>query len=89
LAEKFRAALTRREVAIRDFFDIAYAVQFLDFGYLDQDFLTMVNTKLAVPGNDAPDLSDTRLAVLKAQLESQLKPVLRARVTRVCDVKVK
>ncbi len=77
LAEKFRAALTRREVAIRDFFDIAYAVQFLDFGYLDRDFLTMVNTKLAVPGNNAPDLSDTRLADLKAQLESQLKPVLR------------
>lgn len=78
MAEKFRAALTRRGVAIRDFYDIWHAVQFLNFNYLDRDLLAMVNTKLAVPGNNAPDLSDTRLADLKVQLESQLKPVLRA-----------
>ena len=35
-AEKLRAALTRREPAIRDFFDIDHAVQHGLFGHRDQ-----------------------------------------------------
>ena len=50
-AEKFRAAMTRREPAIRDFFDLAYAVRDMALNTQDAEFISMVATKLAVPGN--------------------------------------
>jgi predicted nucleotidyltransferase component of viral defense system len=76
-AEKFRAALSRREVAIRDFYDIDYAVRRLDLRPQEADLIELVRQKLAVPGNEAVDVSDPRLATLRQQLEPQLKPVLR------------
>jgi len=76
MAEKFRAALTRREVAIRDFYDVDHASRNgMKFG--DPDFIDMIRKKLAVPGNDPPNLSQERLAALRSQLEPRLKPVLR------------
>src|SRR2546428_6328080 len=51
-AEKFRAALSRREVAIRDFFDIDYAVRTLGLQPQDADMVRIVKSKLAVPGNE-------------------------------------
>jgi predicted nucleotidyltransferase component of viral defense system len=79
LAEKFRAALSRREVAIRDFFDIDYAVQKLNLNAQDAAFIRLIRSKLDVPGNDPVDVSGDRLKVLRLQLEARLKPVLRAR----------
>lgn len=76
-AEKFRAALSRREVAIRDFYDIDHAVRRLDLQPQDSALIEFVRRKLAIPGNEAADVSETRLAVLRQQLEPQLKPVLR------------
>ena len=70
-AEKFRAALTRRDPAIRDFYDIDYAVRRLG------RMIELIRHKLAVPGNDAVDVSAQRLSVLRRQIEPQLKPVLR------------
>jgi predicted nucleotidyltransferase component of viral defense system len=77
LAEKTRAALTRREPAIRDFFDLDFAVQQLDLALGDDAFLGHVRAKLAVPGNDPVDVSPARRARLTQQVESRLKPVLR------------
>lgn len=77
LAEKLRAALSRREVAIRDFFDTDYATRKLDLQPLAMSFLDLVRQKLAMPGNDPVDVSDNRLKQLRKQLDSQLKPVLR------------
>ena len=77
-AEKFRAALSRRDVAIRDFFDIDYAVRRLDLRPHDATLVELVRRKLAVPGNVPVDVSEHRLAALRQQLEPQLKPVLRA-----------
>jgi len=77
MAEKLRAALTRREVAIRDFYDVEYAVRRLGFRVQDPSLVELVRQKLAVPGNEPVDVSANRLAALKAQLESELKPVLR------------
>jgi len=77
MAEKLRAALSRRDVAIRDFYDIDHAVRRLDFRPRDPALLELVRRKLAIPGNEPMDASPTRLAALKPQLESQLKPVLR------------
>jgi len=78
-AEKFRAALSRREVVIRDFYDIDYAVQRLDLRPQDPILIDLVRQKLAIPGNAPADVSERRLAVLRQQLEPQLKPVLRGK----------
>jgi hypothetical protein len=79
LAEKFRAALSRREPAIRDFFDIDYAVRKGGLRHDDAKFIDQVRQKLAIPGNDPVDVSDVRLNDLRRQVESQLRPVLRDR----------
>ena len=63
-AEKFRAALSRREVAIRDFFDIDYAVQYLGLKPDNVDLAGLVRRKLAVPGNESVDVSAERLVTL-------------------------
>jgi hypothetical protein len=43
----------------------------------DEDLVKLVGQKLAIPGNDAVDVSGGRLQALRRQLETQLKPVLR------------
>jgi len=77
-AEKFRAALTRREPAIRDYFDIDHAVTNGRLKADDTELLSLVGQKLAVPGNAAVDVSDYKLVALRHQLAGQLQPVLRA-----------
>jgi predicted nucleotidyltransferase component of viral defense system len=77
-AEKFRAALSRREAAIRDFYDIDYAVRKLGVQPLDAGLVALIKQKLAVPGNDPVDVSWPRLAALRQQLDAQLKSVLRS-----------
>lgn len=79
MAEKFRAALTRREVAIRDFYDIHYAVTNQGLTPGDAELVGLVRQKLAVPGNDAVNIGTDRLAALREQLDTQLRPVLRRR----------
>ena len=76
-SEKVRAALSRREPAIRDFFDLLYADRMIKLDFLDLDFLNMVKTKIDVPGNDPIDISVNRKQELNRQLVGQLKPVLR------------
>jgi predicted nucleotidyltransferase component of viral defense system len=78
-AEKFRAALSRREVAIRDFFDIDYAVRTLGLQPNDEGLVKLVRAKLAVPGNEPGNVTTERLAILRQQLSAQLEPVLRER----------
>ena len=79
MAEKLRAALSRREVAIRDFYDVDYAVRHLGLRTGDSSLVALVRGKLEVPGNDPVDVSSSRLDALRLQLASQLKPVLRGR----------
>jgi len=79
LAEKFRAALSRREPAIRDFFDIDYAVRKGGLRPEETDFIDQVGLKLTIPGNDSVDVSQRRLAALRRQVEAELKPVMRDR----------
>ena len=76
-AEKFRAALTRGEPAIRDFFDIFYAMKNLQIDFKCEYFLELVRRKLLVPGNLSVDMSLERKRKLKLQVDSKLKPVLR------------
>jgi predicted nucleotidyltransferase component of viral defense system len=85
-AEKFRAALSRREVAIRDFFDLDYAVQKLGFQPGDPALVRMVRQKLNIPGNDPVNVGAERLLQLRGQLDARLKPVLRPADFAVFDL---
>jgi predicted nucleotidyltransferase component of viral defense system len=77
LAEKSRAALSRREPAIRDFFDLDYAVRKLHMDLAAPELLAMIAVKLRVPGNGPVDVGAARLAALRAQIRTRLEPVLK------------
>jgi len=76
-AEKCRAALTRREPAVRDLFDIHHGTTQLGIDVFDPGFIKMVKMKLVVPGNSAVDTSSERREILVRQLDAELRPVLR------------
>lgn len=77
MAEKLRAALSRREVAIRDFFDLEYADRVLGLDLRAPQMLGLVRAKLGIPGNLPADVSGRRLAGLRTQAQARLHPVLR------------
>ncbi len=85
-AEKFRAALSRREAAVRDFFDIDFAVRNLGLQPQDGGLIDLVRRKLAIPGNEPVDVSSDRLALLRQQLDTELKSVLREKDFREFDL---
>jgi predicted nucleotidyltransferase component of viral defense system len=76
-AEKLRAALTRRVPAIRDFFDIDYALRQGLIQLEQVDLIEMLQCKLAIPGNSDIDMSQEKYDALDGQLLTQLRPVLR------------
>ena len=76
-AEKIRAALTRREPAIRDLFDVFHAAHKMGLDLDGHDFLILVKQKLDVPGNIPVEISLEYKRELIRQLEGQLRPVLR------------
>ena len=77
-AEKFRAALTRTEPAIRDIYDIDVAIRSSSLNVNDSTFIDLIRKKLAVPGANAIHMSEERIKILNSQLETELKPVLRS-----------
>jgi hypothetical protein len=77
MAEKLRAALSRRDAAIRDFYDIDHVVTVSGFNVHDPGLFRLIREKMLVPGNDPVDASPARLAELRPQVDTQLKPVLR------------
>ena len=83
VAEKIRAALCRKEVAIRDFFDIDRLAR---TNLLDRALLALVGRKVMIPGTGAVDVSSLRLGVLPAQVEGSLRPVLSAKVIAEFDL---
>jgi predicted nucleotidyltransferase component of viral defense system len=85
-AEKIRAALTRREPAIRDFFDIDHGSRTGILHADDEQLINLLRFKLAVPGSEPIDISDSKLEQLKKQVLAQLKPVLRESDFRTFDL---
>jgi predicted nucleotidyltransferase component of viral defense system len=77
MAEKLRASLSRREVAIRDFFDIDHATINGRLNPADPTILDLLRKKLAMPGTSPVDVSAERLASLRHQREARLRSVLR------------
>jgi hypothetical protein len=52
----------------------------------DEKMVRLVRTKLAVPGNEPVNVTESRLVALRQQLDPQLKPVLREKDFREFDV---
>ncbi len=76
-AEKVRAALTRKEAAIRDLYDLDHALRHDHMPLKDSGWLTLIRKKFQVAGNGQIQTSAERKAAFKAQLETNLRPVLR------------
>jgi predicted nucleotidyltransferase component of viral defense system len=85
-AEKLRAALTRRDPAIRDYYDVDHALRTGRIQPKDRRLIDLVRRKLAVPGNEPIDMSKEKLEELRKQVDVQLKPVLRERDFSEFDV---
>jgi predicted nucleotidyltransferase component of viral defense system len=77
-AEKMRAALTRREPAIRDLFDLSCALERKTIELSDPAFLAILRKKLSIKGTDPVALSADRIQSLRRQVETELRHVLRA-----------
>jgi predicted nucleotidyltransferase component of viral defense system len=73
-AEKSRAALTRRDIAIRDFYDLDHAMRRSGLRADDPKLVGLIKRKIAVPGNEPVNVQPKRL---RRQLDGRLKPVLR------------
>jgi len=74
LAEKIRAALTRKIPAIRDFFDIWYIKNHSDFDFSSSNFKKLVNIKLAEV--DYLYTLEWNYELLEKQIQTDLIPVL-------------
>jgi len=86
MAEKLRAALSRQDVAIRDFFDVDHAVRVGGLDVTGAGLLRLLRAKLDVPGTGAVNVSAERLDDLRQQVDAELRPVLRPREFELFDV---
>ena len=78
-AEKVRAALTRREPAPRDLYDLHHAVDSGVLDWRDGVFLKLAAEKIA--GEPEENwLADERMEAFRQKLEPELRPVLRPEV---------
>jgi len=75
-AEKIRAALTRRQPAIRDFFDVE-KIYLSGFDIFEESFIKLVNRKLSFDHSSNIDLNLEKRKILESQIITDLKPVLK------------
>jgi predicted nucleotidyltransferase component of viral defense system len=76
LAEKGRAMFTRKDIAIRDFFDYWHAQKSSRTDTSSEQFVAMVAGKIAVSMTPFVPLTSERLAHLEHQIATDLRPVL-------------
>lgn len=76
-AEKVRAALTRKDPAPRDLFDLDYAVEREVLDWNEEGFLKLAARKVAGEP-DGDWVAEERIEAFRRSLESELRPVLRA-----------
>ncbi len=82
VAEKLKASLTRRDVAIRDYYDLWYIAE-SGFDFYQDKFIKLFKKKLAAEGYRADyshnfGLNHDKIAILRRQVETDLIPVVRA-----------
>ncbi|MBU9889718.1 MAG: nucleotidyl transferase AbiEii/AbiGii toxin family protein [Candidatus Omnitrophica bacterium] len=87
LAEKARAALTRLDPAIRDLFDLQYAIESFHLRLDDSGFLELLKKKLAIPGTGPVRLTQDRYRALEQQRSTELPTVLRVPDIQRFDLK--
>jgi predicted nucleotidyltransferase component of viral defense system len=85
-AEKVRAALTRKDPAPRDLFDLDYAVENQVLLWKEGMFLELAADKVAME-SDFDWLADERIDRFQQTLETELRPVLRAEAYEAFDLK--
>jgi len=78
-AEKIRAALTRQKLAIRDFYDIAYALNNKLIDLEREDFVQLVKQKLSMPGTKVIEFDDNKINFLTNRVTTELQPTLSQR----------
>jgi predicted nucleotidyltransferase component of viral defense system len=77
-AEKIRAALTRERAAIRDLYDVNFAIQKLVIKQNDKELLRLAAQKVEIGGSVDFQLHEQRKKELKEQVHTQLRSVLRS-----------
>lgn len=75
-AEKMRAALTRKKVAIRDFYDLDYAIKNNILNIDNLDFIDLVKVKLLVQNTKVIGFDQDKLDLLKNKVPTELMPTL-------------
>ena len=76
-AEKIRAVFERLTPAIRDIYDIFYAHENKIIDFTNKNLLTLIKLKLKVKNVAKFNIAPHRKEEFQAQLENNLKPVLR------------
>ena len=83
VAEKLKAAITRKDVAIRDYFDLRHLAR-AKFDFYDKHFIFIFKKKLADEGHGKKQfrhnfgLNEESINLLRGQIETDLLPVIRA-----------
>lgn len=75
-AEKMRASLTRKKVAIRDFYDLDYAIKHNIININDPDFIALLKMKLSLPNTILTNFDKAILDLLKTKISTELMPTL-------------
>jgi predicted nucleotidyltransferase component of viral defense system len=82
VAEKLKAAISRKDVAIRDYYDLWYIAE-SGFDFNDKDFIGLFKRKVTDEGFSGDykenfGLSADKLSFLRKQIGDLLKPVIRS-----------
>jgi len=82
VAEKLKAAISRKDVAIRDYYDLWYIAEF-GFDFYDKNFIKLFKRKVADEGyagdyKENFGLSADKISFLRKQIDDLLKPVIRS-----------
>ncbi|MFH0947461.1 MAG: nucleotidyl transferase AbiEii/AbiGii toxin family protein [Elusimicrobiota bacterium] len=81
VAEKLKAAITREDVAIRDYYDLWYISE-SKFNFLDRHFINLLMKKLEYEKYEGDyksnfGLTENEIKILHGQVEKDLLPVVR------------
>ncbi|HQO57625.1 MAG TPA: nucleotidyl transferase AbiEii/AbiGii toxin family protein [Candidatus Omnitrophota bacterium] len=82
VAEKLKAAISRKDVAIRDYYDLWYISEF-GFDFYDKSFIKLFKRKITDEGyagdyKENFGLSSDNIAILRKQIDGLLRPVIRS-----------
>lgn len=82
VAEKLKAAISRKDVAIRDYYDLWYIAE-LGFDFYDKNFIKIFKRKVDDEGytgdyKENLGLSADKISFLRKQIDDLLKPVIRS-----------